>query len=195
VESVARDPDNRIPGPDRFSRDRLVSLHHAHGAAGDVDLVLDVHAGHLCRLPADQRYPLITAGGHDSFDDARDSLRIEDASSNVIEHEEWRGAVAEYVVRAVRHDISTHHVPPAERGSDPGLGPDRIDRADEHGVAVPGQPEQSPEPIPRSEGAVDVRRPDTRAHPVEDGLLGVRVHPGVFIRGRNPGSGARHRRR
>jgi hypothetical protein len=163
--------------------DDPVALDHADAEAGQVIVVVGVHAGHLGGLAAAQRATGELAAPGDPTDHRRRAVDVEAAAGVVVEEEQRLGAGHRDVVRAHRDEVDADGVVPVELLRNPQLGPDPVGARDQHrvAVAVQRQLEERPEAAearhhPRPEGGGG-----ERLDAVDQAVAGVDVDAGVAV--------------
>ena len=134
------------------------ALHRADGEAGQVEVAVGVHAGHLRRLAAHQRGTGAAAALGDAFDHPGGMVDRELAGREVVQEQQRLGPLADQVVDAHGDEVDADRIHQTGVDGDPELCPDPIGRGDQNGVGIPGGPqiEQRPEPAKR------VQRPGPR---------------------------------
>ena len=133
----------------------LLPLHHAHDEPGEVVVVLRVGAGHLRRLPPDERTGELGAGAGEAAHDGLDLRGIHPAEGDVVEEEKGRRSLHEDVVHAVGHEVVAHGVVDAGRDRDLDLGAHAVGGSHEHRLLV----------ARRSRGGTSLRRSRSRRAP------------------------------
>ena len=93
--------------------DQVVAVDEADAGAGEVELLVAVDAGQLCRLAADQHAAGRAADLGGAFDEVGDLVELDVRRRDVVEQEERRRAAAEHVVDAVRGEIHSAPAQPA----------------------------------------------------------------------------------
>ena len=116
--------------------DDTVAVHDADDAAGEVVVAVDVEAGHLGGLAADQRAAGLPAAFRQPFHDIHHDVRQEFAGREVVEKEERARALHEDVVDAVVDQVAADGVVLADRDGDLELGAHAVDAGDQYGVLI-----------------------------------------------------------
>ena len=141
-----------------------VFLDDADAEACEVVVPFGIHAGHLCRLAADECRARLHATLDDSFDDRFGDINAQFAGRIVVQEEQWLGTLDGNIVHAHRHQVDSDRVVAAGLDGQPQLRPDTVRSGNEHRslVALDRQFEQRAEPAKpaenlRAHGALDRR--------------------------------------
>src|SRR4051812_19202507 len=118
--------DNDVADSDRAAVDDVAFLDHTDRESREIVLALGVHAGHLRRLAPDEREARLLTPRRDALYDRRGDRNVELAAREVVEEEQWLGALDEDVVHAHRDEIDAHRVVTVHGESDHQLGADAI---------------------------------------------------------------------
>ena len=183
VQAARRDADERVPRGDAAGPGPR-PVDDAHEEAREVVLSLDVDAGHLGGLAAEEGDPEPPAGFGRAGDDLLEDGAVELRRREVVEEEQRLGALHQGVVDAVVDDVRPD---PAVRGEPPGelrLRADAVVRGDEHGLLHPRErrAKQARERAGLAEDAVRVRRLDPRRDPLDHRRLRLHVDARVLVR-------------
>ena len=116
------------------TRDQASTLDDTHDEPGDVVLPVGVEAGHLRRLPSEQRALILTTGASHSGHDRLSDGRRQPARAEVVEEEQRLGALNQDVVDAVVDEILSDGVVLAREERDSQLRPDTVCTGHEHGI-------------------------------------------------------------
>ena len=131
-----RQTDQHVAGAHVRASEHAVALDGADGEADEVELARLHRAGVLGHLAADQRAARDATAFGDAFDELFDVVGIEPADRDVVEEEQWLGALAHEVVDAHRDEVDADRGEPARRLGDQRLRADAVGRAHQHRVLV-----------------------------------------------------------
>ena len=131
-----RKPDEHIARLNRRPVHDLRSLHAADGEAGQIVLILVVHAGHLRGLAADERGARLDAAVGHAGDDLFEHRRVVLAAGDVIEEEQRLGSLRHDVVDAHGHAVDADRVMLVHELGDDELRAHTIGAGDEHRFVV-----------------------------------------------------------
>ena len=129
-----RDADEQVALRDVLTRQEPAPLGRPHAEAREIVIAGRVHAGHFCRLAADQRRTRLPAAFRDAGDHPRGDLRIELAAGEIIEEEQRLGALHHHVVHAHRHEVDANRIVQARLGGDLDLGAHAVVGGDQDGI-------------------------------------------------------------
>ena len=164
-------------------RQHAAALGRADGEAGEVVVALDIHAGHLGGLAADQGAARLVASRGDAGDHFPRLARIQLAGCEVVQKEQRFSALHHQIVDAHRHQIDADRVVDAGLDRNLQLRPDPIGAGHQDRVDEPRrlQVEQGAE---AAETAHDTRsgcRTGKRLDRLDQGVGGVDIHPGGTV--------------
>src|SRR5690606_34509826 len=188
-EASGREAEQHVALPDLRPVEDVAPLDDADDAAGEVEVARPVEVGHLGRLAADERAPVLLARLREPADDLLGHGRLEHARREVVEEEEGAGAADGDVVDAVVDEVLADGVVPADADGHLQLRADAVDGGDEDGLVVGGlvEGEEPAEGADVGEDAGRERLAD-EALDAADGLLaGLDVYAGVSVRGGHGG--------
>ena len=136
MRARGRQRDQHIARLDLGAIDQLLLLGNGDTEAGQIEITVLVHAGHLCGLAADQRTTGLLAALGNALDDRRGDAGIELAGGVVIEEEQRLGAVDQHIVDAHRDQILAQPFDPSGFDTQPQLGADAIGAGHQHWLLV-----------------------------------------------------------
>ena len=180
VQAAGLQTDEQVPLLEGGAVDHLVLVHQTHGEAGQVVLVLAVHAGHLGGLAADEGAAGLAATLGDAGDDLLDALGLILAHGHIIQEEHGHGAGADDVVDAHSHAVNAHGIVLVHEKGDLQLGADAVGAADQDGLlhALHIGGEQAAEAAQSAHDAVDIGGLHQRLDAVDRLVTGGHVHTG-----------------
>ncbi len=129
-----------------------VAVDDADGSAAEVDLVLAVDPGQLCRLATEDRAPGCATHVRRTLDQLRDLLDVDRVGGDVVEEEQRLGAGREDVVDAMSREVGAAPAQPAGAAAEHELRSDRVRRGGQQAAVVDRE-----EPGERAERACDSR--------------------------------------
>ena len=138
VQPARRQPQQRVASADAAAVHDALALDGPHHEPHQLNVLAVVHAGHLRRLPADERAPKSLAGPREAHHELLDFLRGQRAHAHVVEEEEGLGAAGEDVVGAVVDDVLADSVVAPHQARDAQLGAHAVRVRHQHRVAVAG---------------------------------------------------------
>ena len=120
-----------------FAGQLLAAFHRADAETRQIVVARSIHAGHLGGFPADQRAAGLFATIRNARNDALGHAVLELAGSEVVEEEQWLGALDDQVVDAHGDEIDAHRVVPATVDRQLQLGADTVIARHQQRVLVP----------------------------------------------------------
>ena len=102
------------------------TFHRAHGKTGQIKIAIMIHAGHFCRLAADQGTARCFAPGRNTGDDARGLIHIQLAGCKVVKEEQRFRPLAHQIIDAHRHQIDADCIDASGINGDAQLGADAV---------------------------------------------------------------------
>ena len=128
-------PISTSPGASDAAVDDTAPFDGPDDEAGEIVLAVRVEAGHLRRLAAEQRAPVLAARARHAADDLFGHGGRQAPRREVIEEEERRRTLHEDVVHAVVHEIGTDGVVPVGEKRDLQLRADAVSARHQHRLA------------------------------------------------------------
>ena len=176
----AEDP---VAGLEIGPRQQRAALGSAHREAGEVVILLGVHARHLGGLAADQRAAGLDAAIGYAADDLDADLRIELAGGVVVEEQQRLGALHDQVVDAHRHEIDADRRMQPALDRDLDFGADAVIGRDQDRIAEAGglEVKQPAEPADLGIGPRPARGAHQRLDLVDHRIAGIDVDAGLGI--------------
>ena len=176
-------PSTTSPACVSAAVDDAVFLHDAHAEAREVVILAVVHAGHFRRLAADQRAARLHAALDDAGDHTLADRDIERTGREIIQKEQWLGALHHDVVHAHGHQIDAHGVVPAGVDGEAQLRADAIRAGDQHGlaVAVEGYFHEGAESADSAEDLATHRAPHVRLDALDQLFARVDIDAGRAV--------------
>ena len=166
MHACGRQADDRVADFDARAVDQPLALDDPDTRAGEVELVVLVDPGKLCRLPADERDAGVAADLRRALDELCDLLEVDPVRGDVVEEEERIGAARQDVVDAVRGEVGAAVAKRAARAREDQLGADGVRGGGQQAVSSSGcSPANAPKPVAPVDSTA-ARRRSTMASPV-----------------------------
>ncbi len=174
---------DHVPGLNRAAVEQLCPVHDTDAETGQVEIAWCIHAGHLCRLPAQQRTAGLTASFGHACHDGGAGLYVQLACREVVEEEQRLGALHQHVVHAHSHQVDAHRIQAPEVDGQPQFGAYTVGTRNKNGVLVGGsiELEQATEAADAAEHAPTVSRGNQRFDSVYQFIAGVDIDTGVPV--------------
>ena len=183
MHAGGRQADQRVAGADLRIVHDSVAIHHAHGEAGQIVLVLGIEAGHFRRLAAVEGAARLHAALGYAGDDGRDLLGHVFAAGDVVQEGQGLRAAADDVVDAHGHAVDAHGVVLVHQEGDFELRAHAVGAADQHRALHVGhvQLEQAAKAAEAGQHARDGRARHVLLHQFYGLIAGSDVHAGLTI--------------
>ncbi len=134
AQAGRRQPDHGVARGNSRGPELSPVFDRPYRKTGKVELVGCHDACVFRRLSADQRTAGSATAVSDAADDGGDPLRVDLASGDVVEHEQWLGSHTDQVIDAHGDEVDANGLVPAGRACDEELRAHPVGGRDQHGL-------------------------------------------------------------